>query len=333
MIGGVHRDLLAILTCPSCSVGLSLEGDGGEGETISEGALRCTECGTSYPIVRGIPRFVGSGDYADSFGFQWNRFKLEQFDSANGTTLSADRFFSETGWTREWLDGKRVLDGGSGAGRFLDVATHTGARVVGVDMSSAVDAAAATLADRPNLDLVQAKIDRLPFRPGSFDGVYCIGVIQHTSDPEACVRSLARAVGPGGRIALTAYERRRWTLLYSKYIARRVTKRLDHRTLYRLIAVLMPILFPLTEVLFRLPLFGRLFQFAIPVANYVHSPLSLRQRYRWSLLDTFDMLAPAFDRPQRYADFQRWLRSERIGEIGRLPNTGLNVVGRKLDPA
>ena len=54
----------------------------------------------------------------------------------------------------------------------------------------------------------------------------------------------------------------------------------------------MPVLFPITELLFRVPRLGRWFQFAIPVANYVHErQLSMAQRYRWAILDTFDMLA------------------------------------------
>jgi SAM-dependent methyltransferase len=323
----VHRELLRILACPACGGELALETTEGGTDRVNEGTLRCAGCATTYPIRRGIPRFVGSGDYAGSFGFQWNRFKLEQLDSANGTTLSRDRFYSETAWTPEWLAGKLVLDGGCGAGRFLEVATRSGARVVGVDLSDAVDAVAKTLADREGLDLVQAKIDQLPFRPGSFDGVYCIGVIQHTSDPEACVRSLGRAVRNGGKIALTTYERRRFTMLYGKYWARRVTTKLGDRVLYWLIVALMPILFPITEVLFRIPVLGKVFQFAIPVANYVHAPLSIVQRYRWALMDTFDMLAPTYDQPQRFENVARWLREERIGEIRRMPNPGLNIVG------
>jgi SAM-dependent methyltransferase len=321
---------MRILACPACGGDLSLDAAQTDGDTVIEGQLRCIACATTYPIRRGIPRFVGSGEYAGSFGFQWNRFKVEQFDSENGTTLSRDRFYSETGWSPEELDGKLVLDGGCGAGRFLEVVTRTGARVVGVDLSDAVDAARSTLADRPGLDLVQAKIDALPFRQGAFDAIYCIGVIQHTSDPEACVRSLARAVRDGGKIAITAYERRRWTMLYSKYWARRVTTKLSDRALYRLIVVLMPILFPITEVLFRLPLLARVFQFAIPVANYVDAPLTMTQRYRWALLDTFDMLAPTYDRPQRYASVSRWLQSERIVDVRRQSAAGLNLVGRKL---
>ncbi|HZP95124.1 MAG TPA: methyltransferase domain-containing protein [Candidatus Limnocylindria bacterium] len=327
----MHDDLVEILACPSCGGALSANASERRGDVIAEGELRCGSCERRYAIARGIARFVPSGDYAGSFGFQWNRFKLEQLDSANGTTLSADRFFAETGWSREWLSGRTILDAGCGAGRFLDVATRSGARVVGVDLSSAVDAAADTLADRERLDLVQASIDALPFRTGAFDGVYCIGVIQHTSDPETCVRALARVLRPGGRIAITAYERRRWTMLYGKYWARRLTRGLSDQALYRLISLLMPIAFPITELLFRVPLAGRFFRFVIPIANYTDAPLSVRQRYRWALLDTFDMLAPAYDQPQRFESVSRWLAEERVTDVRRGANAGLNVVGRKPD--
>ena len=325
----MRPELLEVLACPRCKTPLDLI-DEDDHEVITTGALRCAHCDRTYPIVRGIPRFVTKDNYATSFGFQWNRFKKVQFDSANGTTLSRDRFFSETDWTPASLEGRWVLDGGCGAGRFLEIASSTGARVVGLDLSDAVDAAAAMLGDRPGLHLVQGGIDDLPFRPGAFDAVYCIGVIQHTSDPEACVRSLSRAVRPGGRLAMTVYEMRRFTRFYSKYWARRLTARMGDRSLLRLISVVMPVLFPITEVLYRLPWLGRLFRFVIPVANYVgERQLSLRQRYRWAVLDTFDMLAPAYDRPQTQPVLTTWLRSEGMEDVRRLPNPGLNVVATR----
>ena len=46
---------------------------------------------------------------------------------------------------------------------------------------------------------------------------------------------------------------------------------------------------PVTNVLFPIPIFGKVAQFAIPVANYVHkSDFTREQRYREAILDTFD---------------------------------------------
>jgi hypothetical protein len=92
----------------------------------------------------------------------------------------------------------------------------------------------------------------------------------------------------------------------------------------------MPPAFALSEILFRLPVVGRAFRFAIPVANYVDDPeLSWRQRYQWAILDTFDMLAPAFDTPQREGDVVGILTQEGVAGVTRLPNAGLNLIGTK----
>jgi SAM-dependent methyltransferase len=328
----MREKLLDLLVCPGCREPLECQpGTVAADGDIVTGDLRCRRCGRRYPIENGIPRFVPSENYAASFGYQWNKFRREQIDSLQGIQQSERRLRTETAWEPDWLRGKWILDAGCGAGRFLEVTSRTeGCEAVGVDISGAVDAVKETLNGRTNAHLVQASIFTLPFRPGAFDGVYCIGVIQHTPDPPAAVRALARVVRAGGRIALTMYERRRFTMLYSKYWVRPLTRRMGQAQLLTLIKVLMPPAFALSEVLFRLPVVGRAFRFAIPVANYVDDPeLSWRQRYQWAILDTFDMLAPAFDTPQREGDVVGILTEEGVGGLKRLPNAGLNLIGTK----
>lgn len=323
--------LVDVLACPQCGGGLTCtatETDGG-GEVLT-GRLACASGAHQFPIEDAIPRFVPGDNYAVSFGYQWNQFRLEQLDSTNGTKLSAARFYAETGWTKEWLKSKWVLDAGCGAGRFLDVASNSEAEVVGLDISSAVDAARSNLAGRKNVHLVQASIYELPFRSGVFDGCYSIGVVQHTPDPQLAMRTLPRVLTRGGRIAITAYERKPWTKLYAKYWLRTLTKRLDKQKLLAGIKGVMPLMFPLTNMLFRLPLAGRFFMFAIPVANYVHErTLTPQQRYDWAILDTFDMLSPQYDQPCTQQEIEDALSAAGVAELTRLPNPGVNLVGVK----
>ena len=326
----MRRNLLDILACPCCrgrlTCGATSEDDGG----IVSGTLDCAHCARSFPIVNGIPRFVPAEDYAASFGLQWNRFRLEQIDSDNRTRQSEQRFYSETRWTPEWMKDKWLLEVGCGSGRFLEVASRTSAQVVGVDLSHAVDAAHETLGLRSNLHLVQAGIYGLPFRSEVFDGCFCIGVIQHTPDPVRALRALPAVLQPGGRIAVSIYERRPWTRFHGKYLLRPITRRMDSKLLLLLVRFFMPLLFPLTEVLFRIPKVGRVFRFSIPVANYVEKrDLTWRQRYRWAVLDTFDMLSPAYDQPMTESEVIAALASVGIGGLKRLDNVGVNVVGEK----
>jgi ubiquinone/menaquinone biosynthesis C-methylase UbiE/uncharacterized protein YbaR (Trm112 family) len=328
----MQTKLLEVLACPQCGGGLTctaVETDA-TGEVI-EGSLDCADCAKTYPIEKAIPRFVPRDNYASSFGYQWNRFKLEQIDSANGTDLSAQRFYGETRWDKEWLKGKWVLDAGCGAGRFLDVVSNSGAEVVGLDISSAIDAARSNLAGRTNVHFVQASVYEPPFRAESFDAVYCIGVVQHTPDPQQTMQTLPKMLKPGGRIAITAYERKFYTKLYGKYLLRPLTKRIEKKKLLAGIKGVMPVLFPITDLLFRLPLAGRFFMFTIPVANYVHErSLSRRQRYEWAVLDTFDMLSPQYDQPQTQHDVESALSAAGVSDLKRLQNPGVNIVGQKI---
>ncbi|HEY3814273.1 MAG TPA: methyltransferase domain-containing protein [Caulobacteraceae bacterium] len=327
----MHLRLLDVLACPQCAGVLRCEAttSADDGEVI-EGKLVCAACAVDYPIVQTIPRFVPHDNYAASFGYQWNLFRREQMDTDNGAELSAQRFFSETGWTAEQIRGRWVLDMGCGAGRFLEVVTATGAEAIGLDISSAIDATRENLTGAKNVHLVQASALAPPFRKDAIDFVYCIGVIQHTPDPAGVMRLLPRLARGGGEVAVTVYERKPWTWLNAKYLVRPFTRKMPKERLLQKIRKAMPVLFPLTNVLFRLPLIGRLFEFTIPVANYVReTALSRGQRYDWAVLDTFDMLSPAFDQPQTIGEIERALGEGGLEDMRRLPNPGANVVGRK----
>jgi 2-polyprenyl-3-methyl-5-hydroxy-6-metoxy-1,4-benzoquinol methylase/uncharacterized protein YbaR (Trm112 family) len=324
----MNRKLLEILVCPKCAGGLDLTPS--TTDEVREGQLSCRDCTVRFPISNGIPRFVPVDNYAASFGYQWNRFRKEQLDSYNGTTLSVDRFWSETGWDREELKGKWVLDAGCGAGRFLEVASSTESEVVGIDISSAVDAAASSLERRENVHLIQASIYELPFRDETFDFVYSIGVIQHTPDPAASLQAVASKLKRGGKFSVTIYPRKPWTKLFSKYWIRPITKRMKKERLLSMIEKAMPVMFRITDVLFRLPLVGRVFMFTIPVANYVHEKqLSRDQRYAWAILDTFDMLSPYYDQPMTEKEARSALERSALS-LSRTKDPSLNLIGSKV---
>ena len=193
-------DAPAILRCPDCG-GVLNAAPGKAGE---DGRLACAS-GHSFPIVRGVPRFVGSEAYAASFGIEWQRYPTVQLDSANGTGISKTRFKQFTGIDPSELAGKRVLDVGCGPGRFLELMAHAGAEAWGADLSLAVESARKNLGHMPNCRVVQADLFHPPFQEGEFDFIYSFGVLHHTPDPEAAFRNLVRYLKPGGRIAVWVY--------------------------------------------------------------------------------------------------------------------------------
>jgi SAM-dependent methyltransferase len=168
------------------------------------GYLICSK-GCRTPIVDGVPRFVDSSNYASAFGLQWKLFAKTQLDSHTGTTIFRDRLRHALGGSLDILRHKSVLEAGCGAGAFTEVLLDAGARVFATDLSNAVEANYANHGHQPNYFVCQANILSLPVAPASFDIVVCLGVVQHTPDPETTLATLARYVKPGGLLVIDHY--------------------------------------------------------------------------------------------------------------------------------
>jgi len=104
--------------------------------------------------------------------------------------------------------GDTVLDLGSGSGTDAFVAAHlTGprGRVTGVDMTDAQLAKARRLSEAHSLrhvEFAEGLIEEPPVAPGSVDVVISNGVINLSPDKPAVFRAAARALKPGGRLAV-----------------------------------------------------------------------------------------------------------------------------------
>ncbi|MER7341810.1 methyltransferase domain-containing protein [Streptomyces sp. NPDC000075] len=101
--------------------------------------------------------------------------------------------------------GDRVLDAGCGTGRALAplrAAVGPSGTVLGVDLTEPMLAAARRAGRDAQGALLRADVARLPLRDGVLDAVFAAGLIAHLPEPAANLRELARAVRPGGRLAL-----------------------------------------------------------------------------------------------------------------------------------
>lgn len=327
----MREQLLEVLAEPGTGASLELRDARSENGRIVEGTLVSTQTGRAFPILRGIPRFVDPSNYTASFGLQWNTFRETQVDSETAGTHSRQRFDDETGWTEADLAGKWLLDAGCGAGRFAEIAASRKANVVGLDMSSAVEAAAKTLERFPNADVVQGSVLEPPIKRGVMDFAYCIGVAQHTPDPELAVARVVASVKRGGHFCITAYARRPWTKLNAKYLVRPLTKRLPKPVLLDAIERVMPVAFPVAEKLFGLPTVGRVAQFVMPIACYLEERpgWDREKRYRESVLDTFDMLSPEFDSPLTWREVRKIFEEAGVSGFEFKTKVPINAVGTR----
>ena len=295
--------LFARLSCPDCSGGLEQQGE----------EVRCNSCKRIYPVVNGVPRFVERENYASSFGLQWNIHSKTQLDSQIGLDISRQRLFAASHWP-ERMEGVTILEAGSGAGRFTEVLATTGANVLSFDLSSAVDANQSSNGHNDNVLIFQARIEAAPVAPASMDKVMCLGVIQHTPDPAASFRALAKYVRPGGDLVIDCYPKTVRGMLQWKYVLRPITKRMNEERLYRIVRWYAPKLVPVSIGLTKV--FGRWAKRLVPIQQYEDLfPLTKEQNVEWAVLDTFDALSPAHDHPQTAATVRKWYEDAGFRDI------------------
>jgi SAM-dependent methyltransferase len=157
----------------------------------------------------------------DAYARQWGRYRIVRPEEDLAT------FRTRVGLDPEALAGAAVLDAGCGMGRYLRVAaTGRPGRLIGMDLSGAVFAAAEVTAGAGRIGLVRGDLLRPPFLECSFDHIYSLGVLDHTPDPRRAFLALARLLRPGGRIAVWVYERERPLLEWMKDVQRSVSTRL-----------------------------------------------------------------------------------------------------------
>ena len=106
----------------------------------------------------------------------------------------------------ELASGGTVLDIACGPGNFVrDFAAAVGRRglVVGLDASPTMLARAVDDTPvAPNVAYVRGDAIRLPFRNGAFDAICCFAALHLFGEPLAALDAMARALAPGGRLAI-----------------------------------------------------------------------------------------------------------------------------------
>jgi 2-polyprenyl-3-methyl-5-hydroxy-6-metoxy-1,4-benzoquinol methylase len=254
--------------------------------------LAC-EAGHKYAIRGGIPRFVDGANYASHFGAQWNHYRLTQLDSHTGTSITRDRVrrcIGEELWTS--MAGKRVLECGCGAGRFTEILLEEGAKLVSIDLSSAVEANSVNFPVSLTHRIAQADILHLPFVSRQFDLVFCLGVVQHTPDPEQTIAALFDQVAPGGALILDHYTGKWAWRTRTAPLFRAILKRLPNDRAMSVTNGLVEFFLPWHKAV-RNSLLGRRIVHRIsPLLSYytVFPQLDDNVQREWSLLDTHDSL-------------------------------------------
>ncbi len=108
------------------------------------------------------------------------------------------------------LGHQQVLDVGCGGGILSESMARAGARVLGIDLAQ-------PLLDVAQLHALEGKVeveyravaaeDLAAERPGAFDVVTCMEMLEHVPDPAVTLAALAKLVRPGGDVVVSTLNR------------------------------------------------------------------------------------------------------------------------------
>jgi len=318
-----------------------------EGATVSLGSQE-------FVVRSGVLRSrkllsASQAQTGESFGFKWN--KSESFGTPAGLELIRKWLIERYGdialapWLGEHGENPLVVDAGCGAG--VPAIELLGAllprvRYLGVDVSSAVDAARARFAERqlPGAFL-QADITELPFAPRSVDIILSEGVLHHTDSTEQALKSLAGLIKPGGRFLFYVYRRKGPVREFTDDLIRRKLQHMTPEEAWKVIE-------PLTRLGIELGKLNAEIEIADPI-DLLEIPagrINVQRLFYWHVAKAFyhpelsfdemnhinyDWYAPINAHRQSIGEVRAWCEDAGLSiEREVVEDAGITIVARRL---
>ena len=124
----------------------------------------------------------------------WNRSAARYLESAAELTRHAVPWLLDA---CQLTKDSHVIDVACGPGHIANIMAKSGARIVGVDLSSQMIERAKQL--YPDLTFYETHVEALPFENDTFDVALLNFVIHHFARPEIACAEIRRVIKPGGR--------------------------------------------------------------------------------------------------------------------------------------
>jgi len=320
----MKKFLYDILICPKCKRKFDVQIASKQNDDVVEGYLQC-KCGCKYPVIDSIPRILDNASEESlkfeslkektkkSFGYQWTSF-------SEMACSFRDNFLNYV-WPLDenFFKNKTGLDVGCGFGRHIYNAAQFGAKMVGLDISDAINSTQKNTKSLDNVFLVQSDVYNAPLSDEKFDFVYSIGVLHHLPDPERGFKKLIPLVKPGGAVFIWVYSSRRKFTIFFLELLRKFTHRLPLRLIKYISFVASLIdycffIFP-AKLLHSIPFINKLADKIFFERVKVYSKYPFQVIYA----DWFDRLSPPlrfyYDKP----DIERWFKDAGLEDVQVTP--------------
>jgi ArsR family transcriptional regulator len=160
-------------------------------EEIGEGGIYATDAERAREVLK--YRRLRSAEFFAGAAERWDEVRRELFGSAAGLTPLLGLLRSD------WV----VADLGVGTGSLAESLAPFAQRVIGVDRSAQMLAAAKhRLRDVDNVELREGELEALPIADDEVDIAVLALVLHYVVDPPSVLAEVRRALKPGGRLLL-----------------------------------------------------------------------------------------------------------------------------------
>lgn len=109
------------------------------------------------------------------------------------------------------LDGAQILDVGCGGGILSEALARAGAQVTGIDLAEAALEVAGLHQSESGLENISYQLcaaeDLARSKPGKWDVVTCLEMLEHVPEPSSVVAACATLVKPGGAVFFSTINR------------------------------------------------------------------------------------------------------------------------------
>lgn len=272
---------------------------------VPEGG-RFSLLGGDFVVKSGLPRLqslvsAAQAQTEETFGFKWKKRdtfeRPEQLQRMRAWLIERYGDMEAASWLAEHGDAPLILDAGCGAGMSgleLLAPVLSKVRYLGVDISEAVDVAAARFAERGlSAGFMQADIANLPLPEKSVDIIFSEGVLHHTDSTENALKSLAKLLKPGGRFMFYVYRTKGPIREFTDDYVRNLLQTMAPEEAWRALE-------PLTELGIKL---GELdatidIPHAIDILGIPAGPINVQRLFYWHVAKIFYRPEYTFDEMQ-----------------------------------
>jgi len=341
--------VLDLIHCPKCGSHFNVKERVEKKDEIYSAILFCSLCLAEYRVVNYIPRLIDGYNYSDSWGKLWRETGQVVLDSYTGIPFYHDVIhgkYSQDGQGRdgyspfgfEWpkdLRGQLILEVGPGTGCCTEHLIKTGAHLVSIDMSNAIDTFSEDILTMPNIDVVQGDINKPIFENGIFDKIWLFQVLQHTPSPVDTLKTMYRLLKKNGEIAFTSY-----AAVYKPWFLP-IIQRIHPQTSWKLINWFVPVFIPLKYGLqkvfykFKMPFMAKVIRkITEPIdprniffnaregyaGDYPHGKLwesthDKKLLMKYVIINTFDCITPQYVNGANHQQIELWASEAAFSSI------------------